>query len=144
MLTRVWPRTRRVDALDATVTITNRTDAELVHACLAGDRHAFDAIVERHQRTVYRICYRFVGRHEDASDLAQDVFVRAYKGLRNFKGHASLSTWLYRIAVNVSLNHVGSKTVVAEPIAARDDTLRAGTEAPVDTVLRGERAAQVR
>ena len=94
MLTRVWPRTRRLNALDATVTRMNPTDADLVQACLDGDRHAFDTIVERHQRAVYRVCYRFSGTHEDASDLAQDVFVRAYKGLRTFKGHASLTTWL--------------------------------------------------
>lgn len=144
MLTRVWPRTRRLDALDATVTITNPTDADLVQACLDGDRHAFDVIVERHQRAIYRVCYRFAGTHEDASDLAQDVFVRAYKGLRTFKGQASLSTWLYRIAVNVSLNHVGSKPAVAEPLAVRADAFRSPGETPVDAVLRGERAAQVR
>ena len=51
---------------------------------------------------MYQLCYRFVGNHEDASDLAQDVFIRAYRGLRKFKGQASLGTWLYRIAVNVS------------------------------------------
>ena len=144
MLTRVWPRTRRLDALDATVTITNPTDADLVHACLAGDRQAFDVIVQRHQRTVYRVCYRFAGTHEDASDLAQDVFVRAYKGLRNFRGQSSLTTWLYRIAVNVCLNHVGSKSPATEPMGPADRELRATTEAPVEALLRGERAGQVR
>ena len=54
-------------------------EEQLVAACLAGQRCAFDLIVERHRRTVYRLCYRFVGNHEDASDLSQDVFVRAYK-----------------------------------------------------------------
>lgn len=58
----------------------------LVAACLAGRRDAFDVIVERHRRTVYQLCYRFVGNHEDASDLAQDVFVRAYRGLQRFRG----------------------------------------------------------
>jgi RNA polymerase sigma-70 factor, ECF subfamily len=144
MLTRVWPRTRRLDALDATVTTTNPTDAELVHACLDGDRQAFDTIVERHQRVVYRVCYRFAGTHEDASDLAQDVFVRAYKGLRKFKGQASLATWLYRIAVNVCLNHVTSKTPAVAPLAATADDLRSTSEPPMDAMLRTERAAQVR
>ena len=93
------------------VTVTNTTDAELVAACLAGQREAFDVIVERHRRHVYQLCYRFVGNHEDASDLAQDVFVRAYRGLRTFKSQSSLGTWLYRISVNVCLNRVSVKEI---------------------------------
>jgi RNA polymerase sigma-70 factor (ECF subfamily) len=143
MLSSVWPRTRRLDARDATVTITNPTDVELVQASLAGDRRAFDVIVERHQRAIYRVCYRFAGTHEDASDLAQDVFVRAYKGLRRFKGNASLGTWLYRIAVNVSLNHLNAKKPLSEPIITSEG-VAAASEAPVDALLRGERAEQVR
>src|SRR5436190_21881794 len=91
------------------VTVANPTDAELVRTCLDGRRDAFDLIVERHQRHVYQLCYRFAGNHEDASDLAQDVFIRAYRGLRSFKGQAAFSTWLYRIGVNVCLNRMGCK-----------------------------------
>ena len=71
---------------------------------------AFDVIVERHRRSVYQLCYRFVGNHEDASDLSQDVFLRAYRGLGKFRGGSSLSTWLYRIGVNLCLNRVSRKT----------------------------------
>jgi DNA-directed RNA polymerase specialized sigma24 family protein len=78
-------------------------DAALVAACVAGRREAFDVIVERHRRTVYQVCYRFVGNHEDASDLSQEAFVRAWRGLKNFKGQSALSTWLYRIAVTLIL-----------------------------------------
>ena len=60
--------------------------------------------MQRNQRQIYQVCYRFAGNHEDASDLAQDVFVRAYRGLAGFKGNSALATWLYRIAVNVCLN----------------------------------------
>src|SRR5262245_44084360 len=74
-------------------------EPELVAACLAGRREAFDVIVERHRRAVYLLCYRFVGNHEDASDLSQDVFLRAYRGLKNFKGESALGTWLHRIGV---------------------------------------------
>src|SRR5438093_9045992 len=84
-------------------------EAALIEASVAGRPGAFDLIVERHRRAVYQLCYRFVGNHEDASDLAQDVFVRAYRALRNFRGQSSLGTWLHRIAVNVSLNRVGTK-----------------------------------
>src|SRR3954468_14712832 len=91
------------------VTVANQTDAELVQACLSGSRAAFDVIVERHQRHVYHLCYRFAGNHEDANDLSQDVFIRAYRGLKTFKGNSSLGTWLYRIGVNVCLNKAGSQ-----------------------------------
>src|SRR3954469_20987931 len=85
-------------------------ESQLVAACLAGRSGAFDLIVERHRRALYQLCYRFVGNHEDASDLTQDVLLRAYRGLRNFKGNSSLGTWLYRIGVNVCLNRVALKT----------------------------------
>ncbi len=63
---------------------------------------------------MYQLCYRFVGNHEDASDLSQDVFLRAYRGLRSFRGQSSLATWLYRIGVNVCLNRVSAKTPLAQ------------------------------
>jgi RNA polymerase sigma-70 factor (ECF subfamily) len=124
-------------------TLAQADDATLVTAFLSGCREAFDVIVERHRRNVYQLCYRFVGNHEDASDLAQDVFVRAFKGLRNFKGDASLGTWLYRVGVNACLNRVAVKRPQTEPIEAVqriDDRL----EDPLETLMRDERAAVVR
>src|ERR1700719_1114938 len=94
-------------------------EEQLVAACLAGERRAFDLIVERHRRTVYQLCYRFVGNHEDARDLSQDVFIRAYRRLGKVRGGASLATWLYRIGVNVCLNHVSVKVPASEPIEVR-------------------------
>ncbi len=85
-------------------------DTALVEAALAGDTTAFDTLVTRHRRTVYQVCYRFVNHHEDAADLTQDTFVRAWKALGTFRGQARFSTWIYRIAVNVSLNRVSLKT----------------------------------
>jgi RNA polymerase sigma-70 factor, ECF subfamily len=118
-------------------------EAQLVAACLAGQREAFDVIVERHRRTVYQLCYRFVGNHEDASDLSQDVFVRAYKGLRRFRGQSSLGTWLYRIGVNVCLNRVSVKRPITESIDVRPH-LDERAKDPAVELLRGERAAEVR
>lgn len=118
-------------------------DHALVDACLAGHSEAFAVIVERHRRQVYQVCYRFVNNHEDASDLAQDAFVRAYKGLRGFNQQSALSTWLYRIAVNVSLNKVAVKAPRTESIAAREYPDERG-ERPDAAMLRGERAAEVR
>src|SRR6266581_9787796 len=90
-------------------------EADLVAACLAGRPGAFDLIVERHRRSVYQLCYRFVGNHEDASDLLQDVFLRAFRGLRTFRGQSSLATWLYRIGVNVCLNRLKAKSPLSAP-----------------------------
>jgi RNA polymerase sigma-70 factor (ECF subfamily) len=123
--------------------VTNPTDSDLVAASRAGDRDAFGVLVERHRRHVYQLCYRFVGNHEDASDLSQEVFLRAYRGLGNFRGQSTIATWLYRIGVNVCLNRVAAKTVPSEPIADREfvDT---DAESPSDRVLRTERGARVR
>ena len=145
MLTRTWPWTADPGYK---VSVTNPTDSELVAASLAGNRDAFGLLVERHQRHVYQLCYRFVGNHEDASDLAQDVFIRAFRSLKTFKGDAALGTWLYRIAVNVSLNKVSVKSSKAEPldVLLRTNDLRvvADAESASDAVLRHERAGQVR
>jgi len=118
-------------------------DATLVLRSAAGERGAFDVIVERHRRAVYQVCYRFVNNHEDASDLAQDVFVRAWRGMKNFRGQSALSTWLYRIAVNVCLNRVSAKTPNTEPIETdRFEDHR--IEGAQHAMMREERAVVVR
>jgi RNA polymerase sigma-70 factor (ECF subfamily) len=123
--------------------LADADDRAVVSAFLAGRPEAFDVIVERHRRHVYQLCFRFVGNHEDASDLAQDVFVRAFKGLKNFKGDAALSTWLYRVGVNTCLNRLAVKRPETEPI---DPGQHVDTRAadPFDQVAKGQRAAVVR
>jgi RNA polymerase sigma-70 factor (ECF subfamily) len=118
-------------------------DTALVEAVRAGRRDAFEEIVRRHQRHVYHVCFRFVNRHEDASDLTQEVFLRAWRGLGRFRGQAALATWLHRIAVNASLNRVSVKGLPTEPL---DDRPVVDTDAPgpQESLLREERAARVR
>jgi RNA polymerase sigma-70 factor (ECF subfamily) len=118
-------------------------EAGLVIACLNGRPGAFDLIVERHRRSVYQLCYRFVGNREDANDLSQDVFLRAFRGLRNFRGQSSLSTWLYRIGVNVCLNRMSVKMPASESIDARQH-VDTRSESASERVLRAERGARVR
>ena len=123
--------------------MTMADDDALVRQCLAGDRSAFDVLVERHRRQVYQVCYRFVNNHEDASDLAQDAFLRAYRALHTFKGNSAFSTWLYRVAINVCLNRVSAKLAPTEPLDQREHQDVRG-ELPDREVLRQERAATVR
>lgn len=118
-------------------------DDTLVDAWVAGESEAFDIIVARHQRRVYLVCYRFAGRHEDASDYAQETLVRAFRGLKRFRRHASLSTWLHRIAVNVCLSRLGARKAVTEPVEPERFVDTRG-ESPVEGVLRSERSAQLR
>lgn len=123
--------------------MSSPADAELVEAARGGDRAAFEALVERHQRQVYQLCYRFVGNHEDASELAQDAFVRAYRSLAKFEGQAQFSTWLHRITVNVCLNRLALKTHPQTPLGPIE-AFPGHEEAADAALLRGERAAQVR
>jgi RNA polymerase sigma-70 factor (ECF subfamily) len=118
-------------------------DAALVSASVAGHRDAFDVIVQRHRRSVYQVCFRFVSNHEDASDLAQDTFVRAWRGLKNFKGQSALSTWLYRIAVNVCLNRVSGKAAPTEAIESVE-RFPDGGETVTAALVREQRAVAVR
>jgi RNA polymerase sigma-70 factor (ECF subfamily) len=85
---------------------TNRdADAQLVDRYLAGDPTAFDELMIRHERRIYCLCYRFVKNREDAMDLAQEVFIKAFEHLKSFRRESSLKTWLYRIAMNHCINH---------------------------------------
>ena len=81
-------------------------DFSLVERYLAGDMTAFDELMLRYERQIYRVCYRFVENRDDAKDLAQDVFIKAFEHLPTFRRESSLKTWLYRIAMNHCINHV--------------------------------------
>jgi RNA polymerase sigma-70 factor (ECF subfamily) len=81
-------------------------DRELVDRYLDGDMLAFDGLMTRHERQIYALCYRFAQNREDAMDLTQEVFIKAFEHLASFRGAARFRTWLYRIAVNHCLNHV--------------------------------------
>ncbi len=85
-------------------------------ACQRGDTRAFDSLVERYQRSVYRLCYRYVNNHEDANDVAQEAFLRAYKAIGRFRGDSAFSTWIYRIAVNACLNFRAARRPPADEL----------------------------
>ena len=85
------------------------TDAAVVAQVLAGDRDAFRVLVERHSRSIFRVAYRMTGNRQDAEEIVQETFLRAYKSLARFELRSNLSTWLYRIAVNRTLDFLASK-----------------------------------
>ena len=93
------------------MTLSNQdVDADLVDRYLAGDMSAFDELMIRYERQIYRVCYRFVENREDAMDLAQEVFIKAFEHLAAFRRESSLKTWLYRIAMNHCINHVKKRS----------------------------------
>src|SRR5882724_12342781 len=85
------------------------TDAAVVALVQAGDRDAFRTLVERHSRSIFRVVYRMTGNQQDAEEIVQETFLRAYKSLERFELRANFSTWLYRIAVNRTLDFLNAR-----------------------------------
>jgi RNA polymerase sigma-70 factor (ECF subfamily) len=94
-------------------------DLEAVERFQAGDASAFDDLVKKHQPHIQRLVFRYVKSEEDAKDIAQRAFVRAFERLDTFRKESSFHTWLYRIAVNLALNHIRGAPPV-DPLPAND------------------------
>src|SRR5574341_614403 len=84
--------------------MSSRSDLELITDFQNGKETAFNELVLRYQEKIYWVARKFVGDHDSADDVVQDVFVRAYEALKGFRGESSVYTWLYRITVNIALN----------------------------------------
>ena len=84
-------------------------DRVLVRRVQQGDYGSFDALVQRYQERVYATLYHMTSNHEDANDLTQEAFIKAYKAIGSFKGDSSFFTWVYRIAVNKTINFLKSR-----------------------------------
>ncbi len=94
-------------------------EGELLDRCLDGDGEAFGDLIDRYQRVLFNVSLRMVGNREDARDITQTVFLKAYENLRNFDRRHKFFSWVYRITINESLNHL-SKAKRMEPL---DETL---------------------
>jgi RNA polymerase sigma-70 factor (ECF subfamily) len=79
-------------------------ESALVRRARHGDLEAYDELIKRYQERIYATIYHMTSNHEDANDLAQDAFIKAFQALKSFKGGSSFYTWLYRIAVNKTIN----------------------------------------
>lgn len=104
-------------------------DRELVDRFGAGERSAFDTLVRRHQKGMWRLVRRYVKRDADAADVTQQAFVRAFKGLVAFRGAATVRSWLYRIAINCALTWLRDHRR-EEPAEIAEDALTDANPAP--------------
>jgi RNA polymerase sigma-70 factor, ECF subfamily len=99
------------------------TDLAFVAKARGGDTDAFRVLVERHSRPLFRLAFRMTGNRQDAEDVVQDSFLRAYRQLGKFDERASFGTWLYRIAVNCSLDLVRSRKRRSEHMTPVDSEM---------------------
>jgi len=117
------------------------SDAELALAVLRGDLDAFGGIVDRYQQRLYWVAYRMVGDHESARDLAQETFLRAYRGLAGFDRKRRFYTWAYRILTNLAIDHLRARDKHRR--AALPEDLEAEGTPPVDRMVGDELRAEV-
>jgi RNA polymerase sigma-70 factor (ECF subfamily) len=98
------------------------TDQAAAEEARKGNQLAFRVLVERHSRAAFRLCFRMTGNQQDAEDMVQETFLRAFKQLQHFDGRASFGTWVYRIAANCSLDLIRSRRVRGEQQPGLDAT----------------------
>jgi RNA polymerase sigma-70 factor (ECF subfamily) len=113
-------------------------DAAVVAQVLAGDQDAFRILVERHTRSIYTVIYRMTGNPQDTEEIIQEAFLRAYKSLERFERRSSFATWLYRIAVNRTLDFLNAKKMTdISPITENPDPEARAEEVQLQSVAPG-------
>lgn len=110
---------------------TDDEDNECIRRCLEGDSDAFEGLVVRYQRPVFNAVFRMVQNREDAGEICQAVFLKAYTNLKAFDTSRRFFSWIYRIAMNDSINFLNSRRIT-EPIAANFESPAAGPEAQLE------------
>src|SRR5687767_13510795 len=112
------------------------TDEELVARSMGGDLDSFNQLVLRWERPIYALAYRVIGREEEARDVAQETFLRAFRALKGFKGQAKFSSWLYRITLNLCRDWIRRerRTPVAQMPEGVDLVELAGEETPSESI----------
>ena len=102
----------------------------LIQRCLGGDQRAWEAVVRQHWRKVFNVAYKFVGRHDEAEDLTQEIFLRIFKSLGTFDRRANFQTWLISVSRNLCIDHYRSRRKERETI---DRDVDAGALSPAST-----------
>src|SRR3954463_9339148 len=98
------------------------TPDSLIEQCLTGDQAAWEAIVRQHWRKVFNVAYKFVGKHDEAEDLTQDIFLKIFKALKTFDRRANFQTWIISISRNLCIDHYRSVRKERQTIAREVDT----------------------
>lgn len=117
-------------------------EARFIERLRARDEHAFNQLVRQYERRVYGLLLRLIGRRDEAEDLAQEVFVQVFKAIGAFRGEAKLSTWIFRIAVNLSKNR--SKYLARRKADSQDNFDGLGDEVSLEGTKEGTVAAIAR
>ena len=142
-------------AIGSVPDIGSREDDAFLDALRAGDSTAFEMLVDRYSSDIYALLYRLTDDPNDASDLAQDTFLRALRSVKGFRGDASLKTWLFRIAINESRNRfrwwkrrrrdvtVSLDVTIGDSDQTLHDTLADHSESPEDSALAREREVKL-
>ena len=104
-------------------------DSELVQLVKAGEAQPFDELVRRHSIKIHDLCYKILRNYDDASDMAQETFIKAYRKIHKFDGRSQFSTWLYRIAVNNCLNYLKKQRPTEE---IYEEMMGGGKDDPVE------------
>ena len=102
--------------------MTEMLDKDIIDRVNGGDTEAFEELVRRYEKTVFNIALRMVGDRDDAADMTQEAFIKAYGSLGSFRGDSRFSVWLYRITTNVCLDHLRTKARKKQmPLSLDDD-----------------------
>jgi len=112
-------------------------DTELARACLCGDVSAFETLVQRYERAVFNLAYRLLNDREDAKDITQTAFLKAYQGLESFDPRLEFRSWLYRIAVNESIN-LRTRRRRMEPLVSIAADQAAGGKSPEEDCVNND------
>ncbi|MGE5315982.1 MAG: RNA polymerase sigma factor [Acidobacteriota bacterium] len=118
----------------------------LVERFQAGDEQAFNVLTLRYQEKIYWVVRRMIPDHDEADDVVQDVFIRAYHSLKSFKGESSVYTWLYRIAVNLSLNEIRRRKI-RKTFSFEDNPAEqhpSDEDSPMEEIEKQEQSALIR
>jgi len=97
-----------------------RSDWECVQKVQAGDGEAFEFLVQRHEKRIFNLLYRWLGNYDEAAEVAQEVFLSAFRAIRRFRGESSFATWLYRIGVNHAKNRYKGLLLTRQRMSASE------------------------
>lgn len=130
--------------VDSSLDASRGVDKRLIQRSLEGEQSAYTQLVNKYRRQVYAIAYRFAKNREEADDLAQDTFIKAYENLSGFRMESSFKTWLFRIATNLSINLTKSGRVSKDSGEIPDKHLFQGESNTLEGLLQDERTRALR